>query len=155
MNKAIPHSLTVLFTILLFSAGALAGDTLHQHHVIKIKAGADEAFEADLLELAVGESETFVTESGKTIDLIRTTEGVEVYIDGELLDLGGPSPDGVHKVIHRRVSVECQSDTDNEDCDHLVWLGADGDQAHEFSFATDDHHRVIFIEKYEESINED
>jgi hypothetical protein len=58
--------------------------------------------ETDLSDLAIGDAKTIHTESGKTVDLLRTEEGVEVYVDGELLDL---VHEGVHGDHHEKMIV--------------------------------------------------
>lgn len=156
MNTAFRNGLAVLLTSLLFGVAAQAGDSRHEHHVIKIKTGDADLVEADLQDLAIGESRTIVTDSGKTVDLIRTTEGVEVYIDGELMDFNGSLPAGAKhvQVVDKRVEVVCD---EGEECDDMVWVHADGDYAYDIEslHGTDAPHQVIVIEKQVEHIESD
>ncbi len=55
--------------------------------VIALNTDDFNLHETDISELTIGESQTIGTDSGKVIDLLRTADGVEVYIDGELLDM--------------------------------------------------------------------
>jgi hypothetical protein len=128
MNKSPLTALALLAGGLLLCSTAVAGETLHQQHTIKIKTADAEVIEADLQDLAVGESKTFTTDSGKAIDLIRTANGVEVYVDGEMIDLAGGNLHEAHKVIHKSVSVECLSEGDAEaECEHDVVFIGEGD----------------------------
>lgn len=54
--------------------------------LIALKTDGFELAETDISRLSVGESKTIVTDNGTTVDLIRTREGVEIYVDGVLLD---------------------------------------------------------------------
>ena len=120
--------------------------------VIALKADDFEVHETDISHLAVGEAETIVTDSGKTVDLLRTEEGVEVYVDGELMgsDLDGlGAHHGGHKVIHKHVEIICD---DDEDCDGLVHLEEDIDfdaEVHDHDLEHDEAHgaKVIVIKR--------
>jgi hypothetical protein len=96
----------------------------YEHHsIIALKTNDFELVETDVSDLAVGEAETIVTESGKTIDLLRTADGVEVYVDGELLELNlddATALHGAHEGIHKRIEVVCES---TDDCEEMVWIG--------------------------------
>lgn len=70
--------------------------------------------ETDLSHLGVGDAETIVTESGKTIDLLRTEDGIEIYVDGEMIDLGDHH--GEHHVV-RKIEIICGED--DEECGEL------------------------------------
>jgi hypothetical protein len=127
MNKASITRITALIPTLLLGMTALAGEpVIHEQHTIALKTSGSEVFEADLNELAIGESRSFVTDAGQSVDLIRTAEGAEVYIDGKLVDIGSVGLDGDHHVLHKEASVECFSDGDGEtDCDHDVVFSGD------------------------------
>jgi hypothetical protein len=106
--------------------------------VIALKTDDFELVETDLSDLSVGDAETIYTESGQTVDLLRTEDGVEVYIDGELIDTG----DGAHErhhVIHQEIEIECESEEECEDMDFDI----DIDSAH----GGKHHERVIIIKK--------
>jgi hypothetical protein len=86
--------------------------------VIALKTDHFELNETDISSLAIGEAKTIETESGKVIDLLRTAEGAEVYIDGELLEMNFDKG-GLHEghMIRKHVEVICE---EGEDCDRHV-----------------------------------
>ncbi len=86
-------TLALLFTVLC--AGSAFAD-VSETMIIKLKTDDFEIAETDISELQVGEAETIVTDSGKTIDLLRTADGLEIYVDGEMLDIPEMSGDGLH-----------------------------------------------------------
>ncbi len=98
--------------------------------VIALKTGDFEMTETDISDLAIGESQTIETDSGKIIDLLRTADGVEIYVDGELLDINSNS-DGLHErhLVRKHVEVICD---DNEECDKNVFILAGDDTDGEF-----------------------
>jgi hypothetical protein len=116
--------------------------------VIALKTPHFEIAETDISHLAVGESETIVTDSGRTIDLLRTEDGVEVYLDGELLDI--PKENQEHVVV-KEIEIVCD---EGEDCEELTWISEDGDIDIE-ALEADGAHRVIRIEKTVETDGED
>jgi hypothetical protein len=97
--------------------------------VIALKTDDFEMAEMDVSDMAIGESQTIETDSGKVIDILRTADGVELYIDGELLemDFGG---EGLHEehVIQKHVEIICD---DDEECDKnvFVFTGDDNDKS--------------------------
>ena len=142
----------VVLACLLFTAYASAADG--EKMVIELETDDFELAETDISQLEIGESETIVTESGKIVDLLRTSDGVEIYIDGELLDLphmeGMQAHESGHSVIHKELIVECEAEDDAEESEcgnHEVWISeADGLDLHELHEAGDGH-RVIRIHK--------
>jgi len=104
--------------ILAVSAGPLAAGehpehSVENHMVIALATDDFELAETDISDLEIGDAETIYTESGKTIDLLRTAEGVEIYVDGELLETGLESGVGVHDghhAVHKHVEVVCDTD---------------------------------------------
>jgi len=118
----------ILFLALLvfaFAAASLsAGEDAEKIHetkmVVALKTDDFELIETDISDLEVGQSEIITTESGKTIDLLRTVDGVEIYVDGVLLETGLAEFDGDHgdhKVIHKKVEIICDDDEDCADID--------------------------------------
>jgi hypothetical protein len=121
-----------LFALSLVFAGvASAGEDAAVHEkkmVVALKSDDFDLVQTDISHLGVGESEIIQTEDGRIIDLLRTTEGVEIYIDGELLDLASlHDDDSVHKVMHREVKVICEGDEDETECAESIWMSDDMD----------------------------
>jgi len=153
--------LSLIYTLILsafVSAGyALAGGD--EKMIIELKTNDFELAETDISDLEIGESETIVTESGKTIDLLRTADGVEVYLDGELLDtpkmgahkMGhGEMHHGDHdgKMImkHKEIIIDCEVDGevgDEHECSNEMIFFGDGDIDIEALHEGGDAHKVI------------
>jgi len=122
------HCLAAL--CLTLATAALAGEAAtEQVRLFKLKTGDGETVEADLSDLAVGESRTFVTDSGHTIDLLQSADGLEVYIDGELQDPGldGSALHEHHVTVDTDGEWQCFAD-EGEDCDAhaMVFIDTDG-----------------------------
>ena len=138
------------------SAGSLSAGQHVEHaddHKMVIALTTDdfELAETDVSNLEIGDAKTIYTESGKTVDLLRTAEGIEVYIDGELLDTGLHGSEGLHgehHFIHADIEVECDSE---EECEEIVWITEDEDM--DFGAHHDDQHheRVIIIRETKET----
>jgi len=115
------------FGALPVSAGESADQATESKMVIALVTDDFELAETDISHLGVGDAETILTESGKTVDLLRTEDGVEIYVDGELLDMGMDSEEGLHQehaVIHKHVEVICATE---DDCEETVWISDDED----------------------------
>jgi hypothetical protein len=70
-----------LFTFaLLTSASALAQS--REKMVIALEADDFKLAETDISTLAIGEAQTIETDSGRIIDILRTSDGAEIYVDG-------------------------------------------------------------------------
>ena len=116
--------------------------------VIALKTGDFELLETDVSELVIGESQTIETDSGKVIDILRTTDGVELYIDGELLEMDF-SDQGLHEehMVQKHVEIIC---SDEEDCDKNVFVvnGEDFDfeGLHEMR-GDGENHKIVVIKK--------
>jgi hypothetical protein len=125
----------------LFATGALAGGETISTHIIKVAADGDEVIEADVSELELGESLEFVTESGQVIDILKAPEGIELYIDGELLD-----PLAAHgdlERLHRHIAIH--EEALDIDCEVV-----DDCEAHiEALVARDFEHAEVFIARRE------
>ena len=114
--------------------------------IIALKADDFEMAETDISDLAIGESHTIETESGKVIDILRTEEGAEIYVDGELLemDFGG---DALHEehLMQKNVEVICDND---EECDKNVFVLA-GDDAEAAHWVAEDGENVVIHKEVE------
>ena len=128
----------VLAAVAVFASAFVQAQTTEKM-VIALKTDDFELTETDISTLAIGEAQTFETESGRIIDVLRTADGAEVYVDGELLEMNLDDHDLHQKhVIKRHVEIECDSE---EDCDEeMLWL-------------SDDEHKLIVIKKVQ--ISED
>ncbi len=108
--------------------------------VIALKTDQFELTETDISTLAIGEAQTIETDSGKVIDILRTVDGVEIYVDGELLDLNF-NDQGLHEehMIRKHVEVICDSD---DECDkNVIILASDDDDI--FDWVTEDGEMLI------------
>jgi hypothetical protein len=101
------------------------------------EGGANEVFQVP--ELAVGESRTFTTESGKTIDVKRMDRGYSLAIDGKTIVLpgedvlmGGPGDAGSGRREVRVMRVEHSGEGGGEeeiilgDAAHAVFIEGPG-----------------------------
>lgn len=132
-------ALTMLVLLAATSVQAVAEEKM----IIALKTDGFELTETDISSLAVGESQTIETDSGKVIDIIRTAAGAEIYVDGELL-LTNLDSEGLHKklMIKKHVQIICGSD---EGCDKHVFILDNGDDIN-LDWVTDDGDHV-FIHK--------
>ena len=132
-------------------AGDEQGNAEPKQMVIALKTDEFELHETDLSHLGVGGAETIVTDSGKTIDLLRTQDGVEIYVDGELLELDFSHDQAMHDqhdVVHERIEISCD---DEDNCDEHLWI-SDGEEIDMDALHSDGHHeKVIIIRKETES----
>lgn len=139
--------LLVTGIFVLSTSSLLAGEDVEkiveEKYIVVLSTDDFELEETDLSHLAVGDAETILTESGKTVDLLRTEDGIEIYIDGELLDIGMGDVElhGSHKIIHTDVEIICDED---EECEENIWISEDGDIDLEALHASGDH-KVIMI----------
>ncbi|NNK37781.1 MAG: hypothetical protein HKP03_04830 [Xanthomonadales bacterium] len=131
-------------------AGEYAEDDAEKKMVIALMTDDFELDETDVSHLGIGDAETIVTENGQTIDLLRTEDGIDVFVDGELLDLGSHGDDGLHGehgIVHKRVEVICETEGD---CEKHVMVTTDGEVDLE-SLHGEGHEKVIVIKKKAES----
>lgn len=107
----------------LGSVTALAGHQETKTEVVALRTGEGELIEADVSGLTLGESRSYVTDSGSVVDIIRAAEGLEIWLDGELLE-GPGGQEAVHahvERLHEEVMVECES-SDAGACEkHFVY----------------------------------
>lgn len=149
----------VILSVFIYAGTTLAGDK--EKIIIDLKTHDFEVTETDISNLAIGESETIVTESGKTIDLLRTADGVEIYVDGELMDIphmdGTASEGGLHK-SHETIVFECEvddiSDVETE-CGHHMVFFSDGDFDIEALHADGEGHKVMIKRMHSECFGDE
>ncbi len=121
--------------------------------VIALKTGQFELTATDISTLAIGEAQTIETDSGKIIDILRTADGVDIYVDGELLEVNFDTG-GLHEehMIRKHVEIICDSDEeDGVSCsDQMVWISEgediDFEALHEMHL-NGEGHKVIVIKK--------
>ena len=134
----------ILLTVTIFAFNAASLSAGEEKMVIALKTDGFELAETDISNLEIGDAETIYTESGKTIDLLRTAGGVEIYVDGELLETGLNGEEGIHEghhIVHRQVEVDCDPE---EDCDADFELE---------SLHGEDHHKKVIIITEKTEIN--
>jgi hypothetical protein len=141
--------LTLTLALMLFGPqAARAGDDAdsgEQQIVIALTTDDFELAATDISHLAVGEAETVYTESGKTIDLLRTEDGVEIYVDGERLDTGlhVSGHHGDHHAIQKHVEIICdEAERENGECAELALLS---DEEIDLENLADEGHGMISI----------
>ena len=148
---------SLILSVFVFTGYALAGED--EKMIIKLKTSDFELAETDISDLEIGESETIVTESGKTIDLLRTADGVEIYVDGELLDIPEMGAHQKHRVKmhhgghdgkmikkHKEIIIDCEIDDEaGEDhaCGNEMIFFGDGDIDIEALHEGGEAHKVI------------
>ena len=133
------HKLILLLAVAVFMLGAASLSAGEDKMVIALTTDDFELAETDVSDLEIGDSETIYTQSGKTIDLLRTADGIEIYVDGELLELGLGDEEGIHEghhIVHQHVEVDCDTE---EDCDMDIELGSLHGEGH--------HQKVIIIKE--------
>ena len=142
------HYLTPVFALLVFallaSASALA--QTREKLVIALETDDFNLAETDISTLAVGEAQTIETDSGKIIDILRTKDGAEIYVDGELLEMNFSDVD-LHEehIINTHVEIVCDN---GEECDENIFI-LDHDEHETSGWATEDGegHKLIVIKK--------
>lgn len=116
-----------LFAAAAFTTSSIqAGD--EEKVIIEVETDSFKLAATDVSSLAVGESKTIETESGEVIDILRTLDEFEIYVNGELLDLGlHHDPEAELHMITKRVQVVCDEEDEDECGKHLV-IHTSGDE---------------------------
>lgn len=142
--------LTLAALVLLTATAAQV--TAGEKMVIALKTDDFELAETDISEMAIGEAQTIETDSGTVLDILRTADGAEVYVDGELLemDLGDAQLHEKH-TIERHVEIICD---DGEECDKHVIVHAADDSEHP-EWVTADGENVFVHKEIEISCTDD
>jgi hypothetical protein len=127
------HKSQILMSAFLVTAcctfNAAAGEDVttndDEHYVIALKTDDFDLQETDISDLAVGDAKTVFTDGGKAIDLLRTDDGLEIYVDGVLQDnISMPHELDAADAGQHEIEIICASD---EDCEKMVWVEADED----------------------------
>jgi len=141
-------TLAVLLLLTATSVQAVAGEKM----VIALKTDDFELVETDISELALGEAQTIETESGTVIDILRTADGADIYVDGELLEMNFDD-EGLHEVHVMEEHVEIVCDDDEECSKHVIMLG--DDDSHNSEWVTADGENVFIHKEVEISCTDD
>jgi hypothetical protein len=109
----------VLLALTFFATTSAQADS-QEKMIIALKTSDFELMETDISELVIGEARTIETDSGKVIDILRTADGAEIYVDGELLEMDFDE-EGLHEqhIVNRHVEIICDED---EECDENVFV---------------------------------
>jgi len=148
------HYMKAIFSLTamaLLAAASVQAETTEKM-VIALKTDDFELQEIDVSELAIGEAQTIETDSGKTIDILRTADGVELYIDGELLEMDFDG-EGLHEehMVKKHVEIICD---DDEECDKNVFIFS-GDDSDISAWVTDAGEHVLIHKEIELSCSSD
>lgn len=145
MKQNFWSGLAALVGALLLAGAALAEITEHHEMKIMVMTDGDELIDADVSDLELGESRSFVTDSGKTVDILRTADGVDLFIDGELqeLDFAFEGLHGEFKVLSQDIEFDCTSSEESECAHEFVYVTSDGD----YEFEHGGEHEVTVIKK--------
>ena len=143
------HYFKLIFTLLAFAfltSASVQAET-REKMLIALETDEIELAETDISTLAIGEALTIEAQSGKLIDIIRTADGAEIYVDGELLEMNfhDVDPHEGH-MIRKHVEIICD---DDEECDNNVFIVAgDGNETPGWVSSDGEHisiHREIEI----------
>jgi hypothetical protein len=127
------------FVALAFLTSASVQAETREKILIALETDDVEFAETDISTLAIGEVLTIESQSGKLIDIIRTADGAEIYVDGELLEMNIHDEE-FHEghLVNKHVEIVCDGD---EECDKNVFINAGDEHKHI------DGHKVIVIDK--------
>jgi len=126
----------------VFASTSLQAQTTEKM-IIALNTDDFELTETDISNMVIGEAQTIETENGKIIDVLRTADGAEVYVDGELLVMN-LNHDALHETheLKRHVEIECDS---GQDCDESIAIfSGNEDDASELLTVEGEH---IFIHR--------
>ena len=150
MKRYLKLNFALALFAMIATSTAMAGT--EEKMVIALKTDHFELAETDISTLDVGEAKTIETESGKVIDIIRTAEGAEIYVDGELLEMNFDR-EGLHEehLIRKHVEIICE---EGEDCGKHIVMHAEGEaDTSEWMVEGGDH--VIIHKEIELSCSDD
>ncbi len=136
------QSVFALAALALLSSLSVQADP-QEKMVIALKTNDFELAETDISTLAIGEAQTIETESGKLIDILRTADGAEIYVDGELLEMD-LDHEGLHEEHMMKKHVEIICDSDEECNENIIILAGDENEASEWVTADGEN---VFIHK--------
>ena len=134
---------------LLTSASALAQN--REKVVIALETDDFKLAETDISTLTVGEAQTIETDSGRVIDILRTSDGAEIYVDGELLEMNF-NDEGLHEehMMNKHVEIVCDN---GEECDENIII-INHDEHEASGWATEDGEHVVIHREVEVTCND-
>ena len=149
-NKFLLLTTIAIFAWPVSNAMAGGGHSAEQETVVIALSTDDfELAETDISDMEVGDAQTFTTDSGKRIDVLRTEHGAEIYVDGKLIEVGSHGEDVLHeghKVVNAHVEVICETE---DDCEETVWISDDEDIDVDSLHHKGHHEKIIIIKKEE------
>jgi len=147
------HYLKPVLTLATFALLAVNSVHAETEMIIALKTDNFELSETDISSLVIGEAKTIETDNGSVIDILRTADGVEIYVNGELLEMDFDH-EGLHgeHMIRKHVEVICEGECDEStitilsgDEDISGWVTQDGGNV--LIHKGDKNHKVIVIKK--------
>jgi hypothetical protein len=119
--------------------------------IMKLKSDEVELDEIDISDLEVGDAHTVFTDSGKTVDILRTVGGFEIYVDGEELKIPNEPLDmeSLAGNVHygSDIEIECLSE-DGNDCDAHGMIIMPGDEDSEIDLSGKQAHVIKIHKEY-------
>lgn len=122
MKRQLFQLLQVSTLVLFGTFSAQASEQTKAERMVIVNTGDDSRHieTIDASELELGDAKTVFTEDGKTIDVLRTVDGLEIYINGKEVEIPDIPLDFAHMKhgmdIDFEHDIECISD-DEEECD--------------------------------------
>jgi len=144
MKHCLAPVFALLVSVILTPASALA----HNPEMLVIELETDDfkLAETDISTLAIGETKTIETDSGKIVDILRTSDGAEIYVDGELLEMSFNDED-LHEehMMNKQMEIICDN---GQACDeNIIMLNHDEYEASGWATADGEGHKLIVIKK--------
>lgn len=148
------YNFGTVFTLAIFAFLTTANVQAETQHKMVIAFETDnfDLPETDISSLAIGEAQTIETSSGKVIDILRTADGADIYVDGELLEMNFDDPglDEEH-IVKKHVEIVCDNDQECEE--NVVFIAGDDSEAS--GWATADGEKVILHKEVEITCSDD
>ncbi len=143
LNRHLMQLASVFLPAILMVSSAIAGGQTEM--LIEVKTDDIQIEQLDISHLEVGDSETIYTQDGTTVDILRVVHGVEIFIDGEQLDI--PSPHDLEFTDdaqeHHEIMIETECDSAEDDgCTNHHYLSDSSE------FRNAKHHKVIIVKEF-------
>ncbi len=132
LRTLLSTSIFLMMSGFLFGGTAFAGE--QKEMIIDLETEDFHIEQMDISDLEIGDTETIYTEDGKTIDVVKTDAGVDIFIDGEKLDHPGPDLLSLHADSEEArfiiVDIECETETDEDCAAEEHWAVSADEQPH-------------------------